>query len=180
METVRYVGRFCEEIVETSSYCARGAELFCINGGTCRSEDADDFTTNPCDCPETHTGKHCEFDVTVAPLDCTLDCGHHGECRNGRKKDTDEGADAYIDFSYKESMNYMYCECHSGHTGALCEYDFISCGDEGQFEHFCFHGSVCEQFGDKNVCSCELANGRGTFKSNFLLDSWGSEVDAVD
>lgn len=163
METHRYVGRFCENMVAAENYCARDAELFCINQGTCRI-DADDFHTTPCTCPESHAGKHCEFDVSVEPLSCDLDCGEHGTCRNGRKKDANQGADAFIDYSHSESMNYMYCECNEGHTGAECEYDFISCAG-GQFEHYCFHGSECELIGELNVCSCEKANGRGMFVS---------------
>ncbi|KAL7559465.1 hypothetical protein ACA910_017479 [Epithemia clementina (nom. ined.)] len=64
----RYVGTSCQVGAQKDDYCVSvnghlvDKGLFCVNGGTCRSDTtADDFHAQPCTCHHNFTGKHCEY-----------------------------------------------------------------------------------------------------------------------
>jgi hypothetical protein len=123
----QYVGRFCEQAVTEEALCDASNtttadtttssnstdKQFCLNGGTCNAGDA----LNPCKCPSTHTGAHCEYPVGEVPT-CDLDCGQHGVCRLGMQELTKAEKKAGI----VAKKDYQYCVCRQNYVGEKCQY----------------------------------------------------------
>ena len=149
-----YVGPTCDILVETSNYCDQAnpdRNHFCVNDGVCRNGE-DDFDINPCECQGGTRGKHCEFGNHIK---CDLKCGQNGVCRNGKRPIQSMGATDKIHFGTQDTgaNEMMYCECNEGFAGSLCEYEYVTCGD---FQHYCFHGAVCQEVVDQWTCLCEI------------------------
>jgi hypothetical protein len=168
-ETVSYAGRFCQ--YEATSYCESNYEisgqLFCTNGGTCRSDPS-----QGCICDDRYAGFSCEFvqqvDETsgfvspsagvsvVDPVEtytCDLECENNGVCRNGIK-DLDYLGTIIDNAPLLNDTGtdcFMHCVCPEGWTGLMCEEQLEVCGDDG---HLCFHGSKCTNNGGNSSCDC--------------------------
>ena len=158
---VKYVGRFCEIPVTLGDYCPdNDPNAFCVQGGTCRDFNSDNFDMEPCNCPVDRTGKNCEFPSSA--LTCTLECSNGGICRHGQKP-IDSLPDEIIHrpggVDPIRSVNFMYCECKEGFAGSLCDYEYITCGT---FKHFCFNNAVCQEIGDEWTCLCDFCGTPGT------------------
>jgi hypothetical protein len=163
----QYVGRFCEQVVTTADKCGidtgtNNINRFCINGGTCRSDDADNVDLKPCDCPSNTTGAHCEYTIDTVPL-CSLDCGEHGSCRLGRRP-----LSAFeLQLGVETHRNHMYCACRRGFTGFLCDAPAVECGNSASIS--CLNGGVCEERSSDNgsdffwACNCSGVKAAGKF-----------------
>lgn len=126
---VKYGGIFCEVPVrDQESFCDSHPNMFCMNGGTCKSNDQYLLTPEqPCSCLEGFVGPHCEYSKEHQVADkevlCDLDCKNGGVC----------GHDEFF-------RGGMFCKCPPGYGGSRCEYQMEVCGWQ---EHFCWHGSRC-------------------------------------
>ena len=160
----KFVGPTCDLPVSLSNYCDQenpNANHFCVNGGECRNANAANFDIQPCTCQNGNRGKHCEFGEHIR---CELDCGKNGICRNGKRPVHSMGAVDAINFGHLEepvSNAVMYCECNEGFAGSLCEYEYTTCGEEGEFKHYCFNNAVCDQIGETWTCLCDIDGSPG-------------------
>jgi hypothetical protein len=102
-----------------------------------------------------YEGEHCQFKKGSGP-DCNLDC-ENGTCVLGAKSAT-EMKDHYQFWDEGEDEDQqMYCKCHGGYDGKLCEVAKIPCGED-----HCFHGGTCivrEVDGEQvHHCDCATAD----------------------
>ena len=156
---IRYVGPSCDIPVLPEDYCVEDDPLaFCVNDGSCRDPNANNFDVQPCICMDGNRGKHCEFGDHIQ---CSLNCGQNGVCRNGKRPIQSTSATDEIHFGPQDTgaNNMMYCECLDGFAGSLCQFEYVTCGD---FQHYCFHGAVCQQVVDQWTCLCEISEVPGT------------------
>lgn len=118
-----------------SYYLSSGEHPFCMNGGTCKTDFAQD-PESPCDCPPGLTGPHCEFEEGIVPQ-CELDCYNGGRCQVGIK---------YPDETIFESnRDLQYCICPEGYYGRTCEVEGKQCGAA-----HCFNGGSCVKIEQKD------------------------------
>ena len=131
-----FAGRFCQ--YQSSSICtpkeSENGELFCVNGGSCKSESHEG-----CTCPDGYYGHSCEFKTAPAGdtsdsgsgsdndgstsfpevTTCSLTCENGGVCRNG-KKDLgliDEISQGVAELNPTHDENFEHCACPDGFVG---------------------------------------------------------------
>mmetsp|Transcript_4122 Transcript_4122/g.11243 ORF Transcript_4122/g.11243 Transcript_4122/m.11243 type:complete len:573 (+) Transcript_4122:98-1816(+) len=156
---VQFVGRECDIPVLQENYCAgqnrsKHKDLFCVNGGECRG-GAEDYKKKPCNCPDTHTGRHCEYGVDEVQDECVLSCSGHGTCQHGVHSRPEAGANDLVPGNAWDT--YMHCICDEDYAGTNCEYEYTQCETRGLY---CFHGSTCATINDEEVCKCTAGNGQ--------------------
>lgn len=149
---ISFVGKYCETpATDATEQCDDGH--FCLAGGTCWKGSVG------CDCPGHRTGHFCEFDAREVP-DCVLDCGPHGTCQVGIKKNNPKGLDDGI----VVDSTSMWCHCDEGFVGDTCSTRGTICGgddddDDDASSILCYHGSTCakttDSFGNERYhCDC--------------------------
>ena len=122
LKAVQYVGVTCNIKVDHHHYCGGDADLFCINGGKCRTQ-ANDYERNPCRCNENYAGRHCEYLASEVEA-CDLTCNGHGRCEHGHNPHAiDNSADSMLDMWNGGVQGYQYCVCDPGFAGSNCEYE---------------------------------------------------------
>lgn len=128
-------------------YTSSGEHPFCMNGGKCKEKFQDD-PEFPCDCPESLTGPHCEFEKGIVP-ECELDCFNGGTCQIGIK---------YPDETiFRSNRDLQYCICPEGFYGKRCEVQGKRCG-----KSHCLNGGSCVKIEQENGritdhCDCSTA-----------------------
>ena len=149
-----------------SYYVGADEHPFCMHGGTCKDNFADD-PHFPCDCPEGFAGPHCEFVHGQVPDTCDLACANGGQCQVGFKyvgqaflkpiEDDDPQNSTTITASSTDPTSQQYCICPEGFYGDYCQVQGERCGAS-----HCFNGGSCVTIahGDGTVtdhCDCTTA-----------------------
>jgi len=151
-DETRYVGKYCETPFE--KLCDANGENFCVNGGDCNPQFPT-YDANPCICPNSWEGRHCEFKTGTVP-DCTLDCKNDGLCVVGIRNPTDDKTMHHV-WSQKEIDDHMQCLCTNDFGGPLCEASSEDCGGDA-----CYHGGTCVE--------TEFTNSDGVTTQEFHCD----------
>ena len=112
-----------------SYYVGSGEHPFCMNGGTCKENFAED-PEYPCDCPPGLAGPHCEFKQGAVP-ECQLNCYNGGTCQAGLKYPGET-------IFHQADIELQYCICPEGYYGQRCEVEGKRCGNS-----HCFNGGSC-------------------------------------
>ncbi|KAL7534181.1 hypothetical protein ACHAWF_004744 [Thalassiosira exigua] len=153
---LKYAGKFCQHVHEERC----DEEMFCTNGGRCKSMLNLDRTHSHflCSCPSHRTGTHCEFLLEEGFSDCRLKCDR-GVCAKGLKSyDNLIGSGPFPAALARDivSTEGEHCVCPDGWTGLSCEIPVEKCGST---KKYCYNGSTCVYDGyGKSMCDCNSAN----------------------
>eukprot|EP00934_Nitzschia_sp_Nitz4_P001059 Nitzschia sp. Nitz4//scaffold165_size50357//21867//26251//NITZ4_007022-RA/size50357-exonerate_est2genome-gene-0.36-mRNA-1//-1//CDS//3329538135//1059//frame0 len=150
----RYGGQYCQ-LPATASCSEDNDSLFCVNGGTCKSNPLEG-----CDCPAGFAGTKCEYVVEEADTSgddtqVSESCGGIN-CFNGASCVTES-------FQTEDGVtaSYQYCDCttaggdsSTAYAGEACQYKSTeicpTTKDNGDIM-FCVNGGSCQENGQ---CSC--------------------------
>lgn len=152
---VTHVGKYCEIPVPVTCGDNDKDEFFCVNGGHCKENYADE-PHRPCRCGPELDGQHCEYKKGEVP-ECTLGCENGGQCKLGFKTYQKAVAE-YQDFwdnNYNGTL--MHCVCKDGFFGPRCEVASTKCNDK-----HCFNGGTCTKITaadgtEREHCDCSKA-----------------------
>mmetsp|Transcript_9023 Transcript_9023/g.26947 ORF Transcript_9023/g.26947 Transcript_9023/m.26947 type:complete len:1468 (-) Transcript_9023:215-4618(-) len=173
-----FAGQYCEhEVTEKCQVLGTNMglsekEWFCVNGGTCTTDESNPYKI--CQCSDDWTGPHCEYAVKstastkYAPVKCSLGCRNDGNCVFGVKDYGDHvhnNEAKELPWLSKTHSNGMHCVCRKGYTGLLCQIPAEKCGEQ----LWCYNGSKCkmtrlEDGSTKKYCDCgEAATKEASF-----------------
>ena len=160
-------GKYCH--LPSSAPC--GASAFCVNGGTCISEQ------QGCKCAAEFTGFACEFQAgtdivsettaalhapttsQVAVTSCDLPCQNGGTCRHDGGYHADNAVQSFLSdqaFSANHVLG-QHCVCPPNQAGAYCEHFVVEEDAEtcGHGRHQCPGDSTrCVAYGEELLCEC--------------------------